>query len=58
MAEMRSLAGSVKNVKKSYPRLYHKYEAVNREMIKLRKALIFKIQRENNYCNSLILKVD
>ena len=40
MAEMRSLAGTVKNARDSFPHLYQRHEAISREMTKLRKALV------------------
>ncbi|KAJ5438594.1 uncharacterized protein N7458_009592 [Penicillium daleae] len=61
MAEMRALAGTVKNAQKSFPHLYQRHQAVNKELSKLRKALTTDTQeaaRKDYFRNAPVLEVD
>ncbi|KAE8371291.1 hypothetical protein BDV26DRAFT_286908 [Aspergillus bertholletiae] len=40
MAEIRSLAGTVKNTQQSFPHLHQRHEAIGKELTKLRKNLL------------------
>ena len=61
MAEMRSLAGTVKNAQNSFPHLYQRHEAVSREMTKLRKVLATDTRetaRKDYFRNAPVLEID
>ncbi|KAI3287650.1 hypothetical protein DTO002I6_7616 [Penicillium roqueforti] len=61
MAEMRSLAGTVKNAEKPFPHLYQRHKAVDREMTKLRKTLATDTRetaRKDYFRNAPVLEVD
>ncbi|KAI3097945.1 hypothetical protein CBS147333_9183 [Penicillium roqueforti] len=61
MAEMRSLAGTVKNAEKSFPHLYQRHKVVDREMTKLRKTLATNTRetaRKDYFRNAPVLEVD
>ncbi|KAI2788543.1 hypothetical protein POX_e06562 [Penicillium oxalicum] len=61
MAEMRALAGTVKNAQKPFPHLYQRHQAVDKELSKLRKALTTDTQeaaRKDYFRNAPVLEVD
>ncbi|CAG8128817.1 unnamed protein product [Penicillium nalgiovense] len=61
MAEMRSLAGTVKNAEKPFPHLYQRHKAVDREMTKLRKTLATDTRetaRKDYFRNAPVVEVD
>lgn len=61
MEEMRSQAGTVKNVKESFPRLFQRHEAVKKELSQLRKTLSSNTRetvRKEYFHNAPMLEVD
>lgn len=61
MAEMRSLAGTVKNARKPFPHLYQRHENIKKEIAKLRKRLATDTRetaRKNHFQNAPVLEVD
>lgn len=60
-AEMRSLAGTIKNARKSFPHLYRKHEDVKKEIAKLRKRLATDTReaaRRDHFQNAPVLEID
>lgn len=61
MAEMRSLSGTVKNARESFPHLYRRHEAAKKELAKLRKTLATEARetaRKEHFQNAPVLEVD
>jgi hypothetical protein len=61
MAEIRSLAGTVKNARISFLYLYQRYKDVKKEIAKLRKRLstdIWEAARKDYFQNAPILDID
>ncbi|KAJ5887370.1 hypothetical protein N7495_007411 [Penicillium taxi] len=61
MAEMRSLAGTVKNARERFPHLYQRHEAAKKEMARLRKILATSTRetaRKDYFRNAPVLEVD
>lgn len=60
-AEMRSLAGTIKNARLPFPHLYQKHEDVKKEIAKLRKTLANDTReaaRKDHFQNAPILEID
>lgn len=58
---MRSLAGTIKNVRKPFPRLYQRHENVKKELAKLRKRLATDTReaaRKDHFQNARVLEVN
>lgn len=61
MAEMRSLAGTIKNARQLFPHLYQNHENIKKEIAKRRKRLATdtrKAAREDHFQNAPVLEVD
>ncbi|KAJ6021273.1 hypothetical protein N7540_006777 [Penicillium herquei] len=61
LAEMISLAGSMKNARTPYPHLYQRHENVKKEIAKLRKKLATDTRetaRKDHFQNAPVLEVD
>lgn len=61
MAEMRSLAGTIKNAREPFPHLYQRHEAVKKDLAKLRKTLATgtrETARKDYFQNAPILEID
>ena len=61
MAEMRSLSGTVKNARESFPHLYRRHEASKKELARLRKTLATDARetaRKDHFQNAPVLEVD
>ena len=61
MAEMRSLAGTIKNARKLFPLLYQNHEDVKKEISRLRKRLATDMReaaRKDHFQNAPVLEVD
>ncbi|OJJ79315.1 uncharacterized protein ASPGLDRAFT_137070 [Aspergillus glaucus CBS 516.65] len=61
MAEMRSLAGTVKNAREPFPRLYQRHENVKKEIARLRKKFASDTRetaRKDHFQNAPVLEVD
>ncbi|KAJ5161353.1 hypothetical protein N7492_006745 [Penicillium capsulatum] len=61
MAEMRSLAGTIKNAREPFPHLYQRHEAVKKDLAKLRKTLATDTReraRKDYFQNAPVLEID
>jgi len=61
MAEMRSLAGTIKNARISFPHLHQKHEDVKKELARLRKRLATDTReaaRKDHFQNAPVLEID
>ncbi|KAJ5993329.1 hypothetical protein N7451_009053 [Penicillium sp. IBT 35674x] len=61
MAEMRSLAGTIKNARISFPHLHQKHEDVKKEIAKVRKRLATDTReaaRKDHFQNAPVLEID
>lgn len=61
MAEMRSLAGTIKNAREPFPHLYQRHEDVKKDLAKLRKTLATDTReraRKDYFQNAPVLEID
>ncbi|QQK41882.1 hypothetical protein Pdw03_4736 [Penicillium digitatum] len=61
MAEMRSVAGTIKNARDTFPHLFQRHETVKKDMAKLRKTLAIETRetaRKDYFNNAPVLEVD
>lgn len=60
-AEMRSLAGTIKNARVLFPHLFQRHETVKKDLAKLRKTLAIETRetaRKDHFNNAPVLEVD
>ncbi|KAJ5771487.1 uncharacterized protein N7511_003538 [Penicillium nucicola] len=61
MAEMRSVAGTIKNARDTFPHLFQRHETVKKDLAKLRKTLAIETRetaRKAYFNNAPVLEVD
>jgi hypothetical protein len=61
MAEMRFLAGTVKNAREAFPHLYQRHEAVKKEMVNRRKTFATDTRetaRKDYFQKAPVLEID
>jgi hypothetical protein len=61
MAEMRSVAGTVKSARDTFPHLFQRHETVKKDLAKLRKTLAIETRetaRKDYFNNAPVLEVD
>lgn len=61
MAEMRSVAGTIKNARDTFPHLFQRHENVKKDLAKLRKTLAIETRetaRKDYFNNAPVLEVD
>lgn len=61
MAEMRSLAGTIKNAREPFPHLYQRHETIKKDLAKLRKTLATDTReraRKDYFQNAPVLEID
>jgi hypothetical protein len=61
MAEMRSVAGTIKSARDTFPHLFQRHETVKKDLAKLRKTLAIETRetaRKDYFNNAPVLEVD
>jgi hypothetical protein len=61
MAEIRSVAGTIKNARDTFPHLFQRHKTVKKDLAKLRKTLAIETRetaRKEYFNNAPVLEVD